>query len=145
MLFLHEGDGALGVLQFDPSVGQHSPTTPAILRWRLLGGTRLLQRHADCAGSLIVSQSLPVATWGWSLGVPNMAEGVGQSCSAGEGSKQPVSGHKCVFCRIVAKQEPAAIVYEDEDYLCFRDKSPAATHHYLLVPKTHIRCAIIAN
>lgn len=72
----------------------------------------------------------------------NMAEGVGQSRAVSEENTQPVADPKCVFCRIVAKQEPASIVYEDENYLCFRDKSPAATHHYLLVPKTHIRHAI---
>ena len=46
---------------------------------------------------------------------------------------------RCVFCRIAAKDEHAEIVYEDEDYVCFRDRSPAATHHYLLIPRLHIR------
>ena len=48
---------------------------------------------------------------------------------------------RCVFCRIAAKDESAEVVYEDSDYICFRDRSPAATHHYLLIPRTHIRSA----
>ena len=49
---------------------------------------------------------------------------------------------RCVFCRIAAKDEQAEIVYEDEDYVCFRDRSPAATHHYLLIPRQHIRSVV---
>lgn len=46
---------------------------------------------------------------------------------------------RCVFCRIAAKDEQATIVYEDADFVCFRDRSPAATHHYLLIPRLHLR------
>ena len=49
------------------------------------------------------------------------------------------SGVRCVFCRIAAKDEQADIVYEDESYVCFRDRRPCATHHYLLIPRLHIR------
>ena len=45
----------------------------------------------------------------------------------------------CIFCRIIAKEEPAKIVYEDQDYVSFQDHSPSATHHYLIMPKNHIR------
>ena len=59
------------------------------------------------------------------------------------GGAEAVSDPRCVFCRIVAKEEQAPIVYEDADYVCFRDRSPSATHHYLLVPRTHIRWACV--
>ena len=30
-------------------------------------------------------------------------------------------------------------MYEDQDYVCFHDHRPSATHHYLIVPRNHIR------
>ena len=44
----------------------------------------------------------------------------------------------CVFCRIVARQSPADIVYEDEHVLAFRDIYPKAPVHVLIVPRRHI-------
>jgi len=45
---------------------------------------------------------------------------------------------KCIFCRIVAGEIPADIVYQDEDFLAFRDIMPQAPTHVLIIPKTHI-------
>jgi histidine triad (HIT) family protein len=44
----------------------------------------------------------------------------------------------CVFCRIVARESPADIEYEDEDVLAFRDIYPKAPIHLLIIPKRHI-------
>lgn len=44
----------------------------------------------------------------------------------------------CIFCKIVAKQIPASVVYEDDDFLAFKDINPAAAVHILLIPKQHI-------
>ena len=44
----------------------------------------------------------------------------------------------CIFCKIVRKEIPADIVYEDEDVLAFKDIRPAAPVHLLLIPKQHI-------
>lgn len=44
----------------------------------------------------------------------------------------------CIFCKIVAKQIPAAVVYEDEDVLAFKDINPAAPVHLLVIPKRHV-------
>jgi len=44
----------------------------------------------------------------------------------------------CLFCKIVKREIPATIVYEDDRLLAFRDISPKAPHHVLLVPKRHI-------
>jgi len=49
------------------------------------------------------------------------------------------SNSNCVFCKIITKEAPAAILYEDEDYVCFSDRHPVATHHYLVIPKNHIK------
>jgi len=45
---------------------------------------------------------------------------------------------ECLFCRIVAGEIPSDIVYQDEDFLAFRDIEPQAPKHVIIVPKTHI-------
>ena len=44
----------------------------------------------------------------------------------------------CLFCRIVRKEIPAKIVYEDEEMLAFRDIDPKAPTHVLVIPRAHI-------
>lgn len=44
----------------------------------------------------------------------------------------------CIFCKICSKKERAEILYEDSDFVCFVDRKPASTHHYLVVPRQHI-------
>jgi len=44
----------------------------------------------------------------------------------------------CVFCEIAAKEAPAKIVYEDEQFIAFPDIHPKAPFHVLLIPKKHI-------
>ncbi|HDT15081.1 MAG TPA: histidine triad nucleotide-binding protein [Firmicutes bacterium] len=44
----------------------------------------------------------------------------------------------CLFCKIVKKEIPAKIVFEDEKVLAFEDINPAAPVHILIVPKSHI-------
>ena len=46
--------------------------------------------------------------------------------------------HDCIFCKIVQKQIPADIVYEDEAVIAFRDSHPIAPVHILVIPKKHI-------
>lgn len=43
----------------------------------------------------------------------------------------------CIFCKIVNKQIPAQIVYENENILCFQDINPVAPVHILVIPKKH--------
>ena len=45
----------------------------------------------------------------------------------------------CLFCKIVNREVPSEFLYEDDDYVVFRDIHPAAPVHLLLVPKKHIR------
>jgi histidine triad (HIT) family protein len=45
---------------------------------------------------------------------------------------------ECVFCRIVAGEIPADIVYQDKEFLAFRDIHPQAPTHILIIPKSHI-------
>lgn len=44
----------------------------------------------------------------------------------------------CIFCKIAARQVPAAVVYQDEQVTAFRDIAPAAPVHLLIIPNRHI-------
>lgn len=44
----------------------------------------------------------------------------------------------CIFCKIVNKQIPSDIVYESEELLAFKDISPQAPVHIVIIPKEHI-------
>ena len=44
----------------------------------------------------------------------------------------------CLFCKIISREIPAAIVYEDDRLLAFNDINPQAPTHVLVVPKRHI-------
>jgi len=44
----------------------------------------------------------------------------------------------CIFCKIVKKEIPAEIVFENDQVLIFRDIKPAAPVHLLIIPKKHI-------
>jgi histidine triad (HIT) family protein len=43
----------------------------------------------------------------------------------------------CLFCRIVAGEIPTTVVYETERTLAFRDITPKAPVHVLVIPKDH--------
>ncbi len=43
----------------------------------------------------------------------------------------------CTFCRIVAKQEPAEILYEDDDVVVFRNRLRWVPVMLIVVPKVH--------
>jgi histidine triad (HIT) family protein len=43
----------------------------------------------------------------------------------------------CLFCKIIAKQIPSDIVYEDENVFAFLDINPVNPGHALVVPKKH--------
>lgn len=44
----------------------------------------------------------------------------------------------CIFCKIIKKEIPASVVYEDEDILAFKDVRPLAPVHILIIPKKHV-------
>jgi histidine triad (HIT) family protein len=44
----------------------------------------------------------------------------------------------CIFCKIVAGKVPSEIVYQDEEVFAFRDISPQAPTHVLVIPRRHI-------
>ncbi len=44
-----------------------------------------------------------------------------------------------LFLKIIEREIPAEIVYEDEQVLAFNDINPQAPIHVLIIPKKHIR------
>lgn len=49
-----------------------------------------------------------------------------------------MSVNECIFCGIVSGQKPANIAYQDSEIVIFSNIHPAATFHFLVVPKDHI-------
>lgn len=45
---------------------------------------------------------------------------------------------ECIFCKIIRGDIPATKVFEDDMVFSFRDISPAAPEHVLIIPKKHI-------
>lgn len=44
----------------------------------------------------------------------------------------------CIFCKIVKKEIPSSIVYEDDKVLAFNDISPQAPTHVIVIPREHV-------
>lgn len=44
---------------------------------------------------------------------------------------------ECIFCKIVKREIPASIIYEDEDVISFLDIFPVNIGHSLVIPKKH--------
>ncbi len=44
----------------------------------------------------------------------------------------------CIFCKIVQKEIPAKIAFEDADVLAFHDIRPMAPVHLQIIPKRHV-------
>lgn len=45
----------------------------------------------------------------------------------------------CIFCKIINKDIPAEIVYEDKYFIAFLDIHPVNPGHTLIIPKKHVR------
>jgi histidine triad (HIT) family protein len=44
----------------------------------------------------------------------------------------------CLFCKIIKKEIPSEIIYEDEKFCSFKDIRPKAKIHFLVLPREHI-------
>jgi histidine triad (HIT) family protein len=45
---------------------------------------------------------------------------------------------ECIFCKMVKGEIKCNKVYEDDEFLAFRDINPQAPVHILVIPKKHI-------
>lgn len=45
---------------------------------------------------------------------------------------------ECIFCKIIRKEIPAELLYEDDLVAAFRDIKPIVPEHILIVPKEHL-------
>lgn len=43
----------------------------------------------------------------------------------------------CLFCKLIAREIPAQVVYEDDETLAFLDINPVNPGHTLIIPKEH--------
>jgi histidine triad (HIT) family protein len=46
--------------------------------------------------------------------------------------------NNCLFCRIVAGEIPARLLFADDEIIAFADVAPQAPVHLLIVPKRHL-------
>lgn len=44
----------------------------------------------------------------------------------------------CIFCKIINKEKPADLVYENDKIIVVKDINPKAKVHLLIIPKKHI-------
>jgi len=44
----------------------------------------------------------------------------------------------CLFCKIVAGEIPANVIYQDDHVLAFEDINPQAPTHTLIIPREHL-------
>ena len=44
----------------------------------------------------------------------------------------------CIFCKIIRKEIPANIVYENDFVIAFKDIKPVSKIHIVVIPKKHI-------
>lgn len=51
----------------------------------------------------------------------------------------------CVFCKIIKKEVPAEVVYEDEEVLAILDVNPVTKGHTLVLPKEHVKDFLSAS
>lgn len=51
----------------------------------------------------------------------------------------------CIFCKIAAGEIPASLVYQDDRVIAFKDISPLAPVHILIIPKQHMESALDVN
>ncbi len=51
----------------------------------------------------------------------------------------------CIFCKIIKKEIPANVIYEDDDVIAFKDINPIAPVHVLIIPKHHFVSVVEIN
>ncbi|XP_045607777.1 uncharacterized HIT-like protein Synpcc7942_1390 [Procambarus clarkii] len=95
---------------------------------------RVLRRLASSSFRLFSPPGFSVTSCRWRQSVRTMSDEVTKATSASQVLKfQPT-----IFDKIIDRSIPADIIYEDDKCLAFRDVSPQAPTHILLIPKQRI-------
>lgn len=50
-----------------------------------------------------------------------------------------IKDENCIFCKIVSKDIPSYVVYENDSFIAFLDIHPLAPGHIQVIPKDHYR------
>ena len=45
--------------------------------------------------------------------------------------------NNCVFCKIIKKELPSKVIFENKEFLAFLSTGPVSKGHTLLIPKKH--------
>ena len=48
----------------------------------------------------------------------------------------------CIFCKIISGDIPGKKVFEDDRLIVIEDIDPQAPHHFLIIPRKHIRTVL---
>jgi len=51
----------------------------------------------------------------------------------------------CLFCKIINKEIPSEVIYEDDNIFAFLDINPINDGHTLIIPKKHSKDLTVAN
>jgi histidine triad (HIT) family protein len=51
----------------------------------------------------------------------------------------PAPSADCIFCKIASRSIPAPLLHDDPEIIAFRDISPQAPTHLLVIPRAHVR------
>lgn len=51
----------------------------------------------------------------------------------------------CIFCKIISKEIPSNVVFENDKILAFHDIAPQAPVHVIIIPKIHVSSANEVN
>ncbi len=56
-----------------------------------------------------------------------------------------MSAEKCIFCKIARGEIKVDPIFENSEFVSFRDQNPQAPVHVLLIPKTHYETILDIN
>ncbi|MFZ2620064.1 MAG: histidine triad nucleotide-binding protein [Alphaproteobacteria bacterium] len=60
-------------------------------------------------------------------------------------TRHPTATNPTIFGKIIRKEIPAKVVYEDAEMLAFHDIQPKAPVHIVVIPKQHMQCLRCAD